>query len=143
MSAEGAEEYIWPSRDQVTREWRKPQHVELYDLYSSPNNVWVIKSRRRAGNVPHMGRGFYKVWWGCVGNSVCERPRHIWRDDIKKDLKKGECGGMDWINVAQDGDMWQALINADELLGTIKLGKFVDYPRTGWLLKKDSFPWRE
>jgi hypothetical protein len=31
-----------PKRDEVTREWRK-LHNELYDLYSSPNNVWAIK----------------------------------------------------------------------------------------------------
>ena len=35
-----------PKRDEVTREWRKPHHEELNDLYSSPNTVWVIKSRR-------------------------------------------------------------------------------------------------
>jgi hypothetical protein len=46
-----------------------------------------------------------------VGNSLFGRPRHRWRDNIKNDLKKVKCGGMDWINVAQDGDMWQALIN--------------------------------
>ena len=34
------------------------------------------------------------------------RPSHRWGDNIKKDLKKLECGGMDWIDVAQDGDTW-------------------------------------
>jgi hypothetical protein len=54
-------------RDEVTREWRKPQNEKLYDLYSSPNNVWVIKSRRWAGNIARMGRGFYKVLVGMCG----------------------------------------------------------------------------
>ena len=35
-----------PRRDAVTREWRKLHNEELNDLYSSPNIVWVIKSRR-------------------------------------------------------------------------------------------------
>ena len=35
-----------PKRDGVTGEWRKLHNEELNDLYSSPNIVWVIKSRR-------------------------------------------------------------------------------------------------
>ena len=34
-----------PRRDEVTGEWRKLHNEELNDLYSSPNIVWVIKSR--------------------------------------------------------------------------------------------------
>jgi len=35
-----------PRRDEVTGEWRRWHNEELNDLYSSPNNVLVIKSRR-------------------------------------------------------------------------------------------------
>jgi len=35
-----------PRRDEVTGEWRRLHNEELHDLYSSPNIVWVIKSRR-------------------------------------------------------------------------------------------------
>jgi len=47
-----------PKRDEVTGEWRK-LHNELNNLYSSPNIVRVIKSRRmrRAGHVACMGGG--------------------------------------------------------------------------------------
>jgi hypothetical protein len=33
-------------RDEVTEEWRRLHNEEFNDLYSSPNIIWVIKSRR-------------------------------------------------------------------------------------------------
>jgi hypothetical protein len=57
-----------PKRDEVTGEWRKLHHEELYDLYSSHNIVRVIKSRRMrwTGHVAWMGerRGVYRVLEG-------------------------------------------------------------------------------
>ena len=46
-----------PKRDEVTVKWRKQQREELNDLYSSPNIIWVIKSRRMrwVGHVARMG----------------------------------------------------------------------------------------
>jgi hypothetical protein len=48
-----------PKRDGVTGEWRRLHKEELNDLYSSPNIIRVIKSRRTrwAGHVARMGRG--------------------------------------------------------------------------------------
>ena len=39
-------------------------------------------------------------------------PRHRWEDNIKMDLQKVGCGGMNWIELAQDRDRWRALVNA-------------------------------
>ena len=40
------------------------------------------------------------------------RPRRRWEDNIKMDLQEVECGGMDWIDLAQDKDRCGARVNA-------------------------------
>jgi hypothetical protein len=46
------------------------------------------------------------------GGQLLGRPMHRWEDNIKIDLGKVECGGADWISLAQDRDRWRALVNA-------------------------------
>jgi hypothetical protein len=57
-----------PKRDEVTREWRKLHSEELHNLYSSPDIIRQVKSRRMrwAGHVAHMReeRKVYKVLVG-------------------------------------------------------------------------------
>ena len=64
-----------PKRDEVTGEWRKLHNEELSDLYSLPNTVRVVKSRRMrwAGHVARMGQGrcVHRV---LVGKSEGKRP---------------------------------------------------------------------
>jgi len=104
-------------RDEVTGEWRKLQNYELNDLYSSPSIVRVIKSGRMkwAGRVARMGeRGsVYRVLVGKPkGKKQLGRPRLRWEDNIKMNLQKVGCGGMDWIELAQDRERWRPLVNA-------------------------------
>ena len=89
----------------------------LNDLYSSPNIVRVIKSRRMrwAGHVARMSeeRGAYGVLVGKPeGKSPLGRPRSTWVDNIRMDLQEVGCGYMDWIGLAQDRDRWQTLVSA-------------------------------
>jgi hypothetical protein len=106
-----------PKRNQVTGEWRKLHNEELHDLYSSPSIVRAIKSRtmRLARRVVRMWEmeGMYSV---LVGKSEEKkplgRPRHRWEGNIKAGLQEVGCGGMEWIELAQDREIWLALVNA-------------------------------
>jgi hypothetical protein len=103
-----------PKRDEVTGEWRKLHNEELNDLYSLPNIVRVVKSRRMrwAGHVARMGedRGVHRV---LMGKPECKRPlgrpRHRWEDNIKVDLQEVGEGRGDRMELAQDRDRWRAL----------------------------------
>ena len=91
---------------------------ELNDLYSSPNIVRVIKSRRMrwAGHVARMGeeREVYRVLVGETGGKETTggRPRRRWVDNIRMDLQEVGCGYMAWIGLAQDRDSWRTLVSA-------------------------------
>jgi len=57
-------------------------------------------------------RGIYRVLVGKPeGKRPLGRPRHRWEENIVMDLQEVGCGGMDWIEVAQDRDRWWALVN--------------------------------
>ena len=83
-------------REEVTGDWRKMYNEELHGLYSSPNIIWVIKSRRMGwdgwGNVTHGGekRHVYTIMVGKLeGKRPLGRCTHRWE-------------GMGWINLARD-----------------------------------------
>jgi hypothetical protein len=86
--------------------WRKLHNDELYSLYSSPNIVRVIKSRRMrwVEHVARMGegRGVYRILvWRHEGKRRLERPRRRWEDNIKLDLRETGIDGANWIRLAQ------------------------------------------
>ena len=77
-----------PKMEAVTGDWRKLHNEELSDLYSLPNIVRVVKSRRMrwAGHVARMGqrRGVYRVLVEKPeGKRPLGRPRRRWEDNIK------------------------------------------------------------
>ena len=85
-------------KDEVTGEWRKLHNEELRGLYSLPNIVRVVKSRRMrwAGHVARMGEGrdVHRVLVGKPeGKSPLGRPRRRWEDNIKMDLREVGGGG--------------------------------------------------
>jgi len=95
-----------PKRDDVTGEWKKLHNEELRDLYSLPNIVRVVKSRRMrwVGHVARMGerRGVHRVLVRKPeGKRPLGKPRRRWEDNIKTDLREVR-GGADWMDLAQD-----------------------------------------
>jgi hypothetical protein len=105
-----------PKRDEVIGGWKKLHNCELYNLYSSPSIIRMIKSRkmRWAGHVARMGekRNACRILVGKPeGKRPLEGPRLRWVDNIRMDLREMGCGGMDWIDLAQDRDQWRALVN--------------------------------
>jgi hypothetical protein len=89
--------------------WRKLHNDELHNLYSSPNIVRVIKSRRMrwAEHVARMweGKGVYRVSFGWPeGKRPLGRPRRRWEDNIKTGFREN------WIWLAQNRVQWGALV---------------------------------
>jgi hypothetical protein len=105
-----------PRRDEVAGQWRKLQNEELHNLYSSPNIIRMIKSRRMrwTWHVARMGekKNAYRILMGKPeGKRPQGRPRRRLEDNIKMDLRDIGWNGMDWIELAQNRDQLRTLVN--------------------------------
>jgi hypothetical protein len=92
-------------RGEVTGEWIRLHNEELNDLYSPPNIIRVIKSRRMrwAGHVARIGerRGAYRILVGRPeGRRPLGRPRFRWEDNIKMDLEE-----VGWLRIGTGGGL--------------------------------------
>jgi hypothetical protein len=121
---------LGPVRYEVTGGWRKLDNEELLGVYSSPNFVRVIKSRRMkwACHVLIMGeiRNPYTILVGKPeGKRLLGRPRRRWEDTVKMDLMEiglGEWIGFMWRRV---GTVAGSCEHGNEPSGSRKYGKFL------------------
>jgi hypothetical protein len=103
-----------PKMDEVTGEWRKLHNEELHNLYSSPDIIRQVKSRRMrwAGHVARIGEEtkVYKILVGKPeGKRPLGRPRRTWEDGIRMDLRETGWGlwiGFDWLRTRTGGGLW-------------------------------------
>jgi hypothetical protein len=104
-----------PKRDEVMGQWRKLHIEELHNMYSSPDIIRQIKSRRmRWGAMWHAwGRGEMCTGfsWESLRERPLGRPRYRREDGIRMDLREIGWGGVEWIYLA-DRDQWWALVYA-------------------------------
>jgi hypothetical protein len=105
-----------PEREEVAGCWRRLHKEEIHILYTSPNIIRVIKSRkmRWVGHTACIGemRNAYKILVGKPEwKRPLKRPGYRWEDNIKMDLRETGWEGVDWIHLAQDMDQWLAVAN--------------------------------
>jgi hypothetical protein len=98
-------------RDEVTGSRRKLHNEELNNFYPSSSIIRMSKSKRMrwAGHVAQMGEKRNEYWLLVgkpEGKRPLGRPRHGWVDNIKMDLRDIGWDGMDWIDLAQDRDLF-------------------------------------
>jgi hypothetical protein len=105
-----------PKMDEVTGEWRKLHNEELHILYSSPNIIRQIKSRRMrwTGHAARMGeeRNVYRVLIGKPeGKRPLGRPRRRWEDGIRMDLSETGWGSVDWMQLGTGDGLVNTVMN--------------------------------
>jgi len=73
------------------------------------------------------GEEVYRVLVGKPeGRNPMGRPKRRWVGNIRMDLQEVGCGYMEWIGLAQDGEVADACECGNELSGSVKCGEFLD-----------------
>jgi hypothetical protein len=98
-----------PKEEEVVGDWRRLHNEALHNLYTSPNTVRVIKSKRMrcVGQVACMEemKNAYNIFEGkAEGKRPLGRPRRKRQDNIRMDIKEIDWKGVDRIYLAQDRD---------------------------------------
>ena len=104
-------------RDEITGELRKLHNAEILALYSSPNIIRTLKSRRLkcAAHLAGMeqSRNAYRILVGKPeGKRPLWRPRCRREDNIKMDLREVDCDPGDWIALAEEINQLRAYVRA-------------------------------
>jgi hypothetical protein len=83
-------------------------------------------------------RNAYRILVGKPGGKrPLGRSRCRWVDNIRMDLREIGCGGMDWVDMAQDRDQWRVLVNTVKNLRVPQnFGNFLNRFRTGVFLRR-------
>jgi hypothetical protein len=107
---------VRPKREEVAEDWLRLRNEELHNLYTSPNIIRVVKSRRVrwAGYVTRMGETksacsilFVKP----EGKRSLGTHRRRWEGSIRMHLKEIGLECLDFIRHSQNRDQWRGLLN--------------------------------
>jgi hypothetical protein len=129
----------------MSSHWRKLHNEELHNLYSSPNIIRMINSRRMrwAGHVPRMEekRNAYRILVEKPeGKRPLGRPTRRWVDNIKIGLRE-----IGWCGLDRSGSGWGRVEGScehdDEPSGSIKCWEVPEWLHNWGLLKKGSAPY--
>jgi hypothetical protein len=104
-------------RDEMAGEWRKLPNEKLRESYSSPSIIRIIKRKgmKRSGHAARMGekRNVYRIFSGKPKiKSALGIPRCKGVDNIGMDLREVGWGDIDWSGLAQDRNIWRALVSS-------------------------------
>jgi hypothetical protein len=107
---------IFGPKSEEDGSWTKLHNDEIHSLYSSPNIVRVIKSRRMrwTGHVARRGerRGVYRVLVGRPeGKRLLGRPRRRWEVSVKMDPREIGIDEANWIRLTQHRVRWRDFVN--------------------------------
>jgi hypothetical protein len=124
----------------VTGDWRKLHNEELHNLYSSPNIIRMIKSRRMrwAGHIVRMGEymNACRVLVGKQeGKRLLGRPRRRWVDNVQMDLRERGWSCVYWIDLPQDRDSCE---HVNESSGSLKCWGILEWMHTQLAASQDG-----